>query len=211
MEIFSIVLSPIVWIMQFVLNIYVQVISSWGIAILLLGFSFSLLLLPLQRYGRKIEKNVAEKITRVNLDIQKIDQSLKGEKRFMEIEKIYTSHGYHPIQQITMGASIFVMLPVLISAIVLFLNNAELAGKSFLLIQDLSAPDHLLGPINILPLIMFLITFIDATLRFKNEKSSFYRFLIISVILVALVYTLPSALVLYWIGNNLSSFIVSRF
>ncbi len=196
--------------MQIVLSFYVQLVSSWGIAILLLGISFSLLLLPLQSYGRKIEKKVAAKTLVVNADIQKVDQSLKGEERFLEIEKIYTNHNYHPIQQIAMGASIFVMLPVLISAILLFSNNAELAGKSFLLIQDLSTPDQLLGPINLLPLIMFLLTFIDALLRFKNDKSSLYRFLIISILLLVLVYTLPSALVLYWIGNNLTSLLISR-
>ena len=75
-----------------------------------------------------------------------------------------------------MGASFFVMLPVLISAILLFTGDV-LASKAFLFISDLSQPDNLLGPINILPLVMTGITIVDAKLRFADDKPSQVLFL----------------------------------
>jgi membrane protein insertase Oxa1/YidC/SpoIIIJ len=71
-------------------------------------------------------------------------------------------------------------------------------------------PDHLLGPVNVLPLLMSAITVVDAKLRFKEDKSSQYRFFFIAFILLTLVYNLPAGLVLYWTGSNLVSLVFSR-
>ena len=123
----------------------------------------------------------------------------------MEIEKIYKKHNYHPIQNIGLGATFFVMLPVLVFAIFLFSNESLTGGQSFLIISDLSKPDKLLDPINILPPVMTAITVVDALLRFRDDSSNQYKFYLIALVLLFLVYNLPSALMLYWIGNNLFS------
>ena len=83
--------------------------------------------------------------------------------------------------------------------------------QGFLLIDDLSKPDGLLGPVNILPLVMSGITVVDAQLRFREDPGSARRFYVIAAVLLALTYSLASALVLYWTGSNLMSFAISRF
>jgi membrane protein insertase Oxa1/YidC/SpoIIIJ len=108
------------------------------------------------------------------------------------------------------GASFFVMLPVLVSAILLFTGGEILTDKNFLFIDDLSKPDALWGLINVLPLLMFAITLIDAKLRFKNDRKSQHRFFFISVVLLVIVYNLAAGLVLYWIGSNIMSLMTSR-
>ena len=110
-----------------------------------------------------------------------------------------------------MGASFFVMLPVLISAIVLFSGDSILTGKGFLFINDFSKPDHLPGPVSVLPFVMSGITVIDARLRFKNDKKAQYRFYFIAAVLLALVYNLSSGLVPYWTGSNIMSLIMWTF
>jgi YidC/Oxa1 family membrane protein insertase len=92
----------------------------------------------------------------------------------------------------------------------LFSGDGVLSGESFLFIQDLSKPDHLLGPVNILPLLMSAVTFADAKLRFKDDKPSQYRFFLIAIVLLVIVYNLAAGLVLYWTGANVMSLVISR-
>jgi YidC/Oxa1 family membrane protein insertase len=144
----------------------------------------------------------------VNAELEPLKSQLKGEKLFLATEKIYQKHGYHPIKSIGMGASFFVMLPVLISAIVLFTADGVLDGVGFLIIEDLSKPDALLGAINVLPIVMSAITVADARMRFKDDIKSQYRFYLIALVLLFLVYKLPAGLVIYWTGSNILSLLL---
>lgn len=211
MEIIELLLSPIVWTMTQVLKFYQQLVSSTGFSIVLMSFTFSLLLIPLQRWGNRIEKKLSGKIQQIDAEIKPLKLELKGEALFLETEKIYSKHNYHPIHSIGMGASFLVMLPVLLSAIILFTGNGILSGQSYLIISDLSKPDGLLGPVNLLPVLMFAVTVVDAKLRFKGDKKSQYRFYFISIILLVIVYNLAAGLVLYWTSSNIMSLILSRF
>jgi len=209
LSILETILSPVVWIMQSILEFFFSIIPSMGISILLLSCTFALFLLPLQKIAQRIEERTSSKMQTVNEQVQALKGELRGEKLFLATEKIYDQHGYHPIESIKLGASLFVMLPVLISAIFLFSGDG-VSGKSFLFITDLSKPDGLLGPINVLPFVMTMVTFIDARIRFRDDKQSQYRFFFISIVLLVLVYNLASGLVLYWTGSNIMSFILSR-
>lgn len=195
--------------MEFVLEIYDSFFSSTGVAILLLSVTFALCLLPLQKMARKVEQRINCKMKAANEEVHALNGQFKGEKLFLKTEEIYKNHDYHPIQSIALGLSFFVMLPVLISAILLFTDDTVLVGKGFLLIDDLSKSDGLLGSINLLPLLMTAITIIDAKLRFKDDKASQYRFFFIAFVLLVLVYNLPAGLVLYWTGSNIISLTLS--
>ena len=210
MQALEIILNPIIWLMELILRFYESITSSIGIAILLLSVTFSLFLLPLQKSGRRIEQRVSNKMKAANIEVQALKGDLKGEKLFLATERIYKNHGYHPIQSIALGLSFFVMLPVLLSAILLLTGDAILAGKSFLVISDLSKSDKPLGIINLLPILMLAITLIDAKLRFQDDKKSQHRFFFIALVLLILVYNLPAGLVLYWTGSNMVSLILSR-
>ena len=210
MQALEIILNPIIWLMELILRFYESITSSIGIAILLLSVTFSLFLLPLQKSGRRIEQRVSNKMKAANIEVQALKGDLKGEKLFLATERIYKNHGYHPIQSIALGLSFFVMLPVLLSAILLLTGDAILAGKSFLVISDLSKSDKLLGIINLLPILMLAITLIDAKLRFQDDKKSQHRFFFIALVLLILVYNLPAGLVLYWTESNMVSLILSR-
>jgi membrane protein insertase Oxa1/YidC/SpoIIIJ len=208
----SIVFSPIVWVLDLVLHFYRDLTGSLGVSILLLSATFSLLLAPLQKAGMRLEKRITEKMKFVQGEVHAAKASgLKGEALFLKTERIYKEHRYHPIHAVVGGASFFAMLPILISSIILFQNSPELPGQSFLFISDLSQPDQTFGPhLNVLPFLMFGITLVDALLRYPGDRGAQVRFLVISVVLLVLVYALPSALVLYWIGSNLTSFALAR-
>ena len=196
--------------MQLILEFYGLLFSSTGLSILFLSFTISMILLPLQTSAGRLEQRIAAKIESIDRELQGVRGKLKGEALFLATEEVYKRHHYHPIQSVGIGASILVMLPVLVSAIFMFSGNTNLSEKSFLFIGDLSKPDGLLGDVNVLPLLMSAITLADARLRFRTDKKSQRRFLVVSVVLLAIVYNMASGLVLYWIGSNIASMIINR-
>ena len=206
----ELILSPVVWLMREVMGFYVSIVSSTGLAILLTSFTFSLLLRPLQGVAQRKEDKLGEKIKSIDAQVQPLKETLKGEELFFAVEKVYEKNNYHPIASVGMGLSFFVMLPVLLSAILLFSDGEFLANQAFLFIADLSKPDGLLGPVNVLPLLMSAITIVDARLRYKDDIKSQMRFLVLAEVLLVLVYNLASGLVLYWIGSNIMSLVLSR-
>jgi len=209
LDILTSILYPIIWIMNFVFELYVGITGSTGIAIILLAITFSLLLLPIQKYGRRKEDKVREKMRLVDIELAPYKAKFKGEALFNETERIYKKLGYHPIHSFALGMSFIVILPVLISAIILLGTHPSLVGTSFLFVPDLSRPDALLNPINLLPIVMTSITILDAFIRFKGDRSALIRFLAIALVLFALVYNLAAALVIYWTTNVIISGLIS--
>lgn len=203
MHVLESILSPVILLMEALLELYIGFLNSAGVSILLLSVTFSTALIPIVKIGRSLENRLSEKIQRVNAEVAELKRVLKGERLFLATEEVYSRYDYHPIHSIGLSASFLVSLPVLISAVYLFTAEEVLVGQGFLFIHDLSSPDQLLGPVNLLPLLMFAITFADARIRFSTDLQSRRRFMFISVVLLLLVYRLPSGLILYWIGNNL--------
>ena len=209
-SLFEILFFPVVWLMGIVIGWYIDLFSSVGFAALLLGFTFSAVMLPVRRRFEVYENRISAKIDFVKEDIRKLDKSLKGEKRFLATEKIYAAHNYHPIHNVALGGSFFVMIPVLVSAIFLFSSASVLSDESFWVIDNLAEPDRLLFSLNLLPVLMIAVTTIDAQINFGDNRSAKIRFLVISAVLFVLVYNLPAGLILYWTGANIFS-LLSRF
>lgn len=204
------ILFPIIYMMEKLLEVYISFLPSAGIAILTLSVTMALLTWPLQRYGGRIELRQRERMQVITEQVARLDKGLRGEARFNAVDAIYQNHNYHPISNVLLGFSFLVQIPVLLSAIFLLTQTAAIENQPFLFVSDLSNPDGFLGisgfSINILPLGMFLITFIDAKIRYAKDRSAQRRFILISVVLLFLIYPFPAGLILYWIGSNLSSF-----
>ena len=180
--------------------------GSAGLSIILLSVLVGLLSYPLGVWAHKVELRHRLRKQKVDTEVAKAVQGLKGEERFRATERVYKSHDYHPISTIASGLPFFVMLPFLLSALFLFSDHPALVGQPFLFVSDLSQPDGVLGGLNLLPFIMTGITVLDARARFSGDRSAMVRFLIIAAVLFALVYNFAAGIVLYWITSNLMSF-----
>ena len=205
----ELLLSPILYPMALLFNFYAGILDSTGAAILLLAVTFSIITLPVQRYGRQIEDAIAQKISSVWRQIQEIDPALKGEERFNAQEAIYKQHHYHPVQSIFSGASFIFQLPFLLAALFLFINDDLLQSRGFYWLKDLSKPDGLLEAgginINLLPVLMLIVTSADAYVFYRNDRHQLRRFAILSIVLFILIYPMPAGLVIYWLTLNLFS------
>lgn len=206
MDVLAVVLSPIIAVMGFILGIYAGVTGSPGLAVILLSATMSLILFPIQRIALRAERAHSEKSGLIQAEVQEAKKSgLKGEALFDATEAIYKRYSYHPIHALKGSASLFIQLPVLISAFYLLSSTELVAGRSFVLIPDLAQQDGLLFGINLLPILVLVVTTTDALVRYRADRSARNRFFVISALLFVLIYTMPSSLVLYWLTSNVIS------
>src|SRR4030067_1709229 len=209
-SVISAIFEPFVFLIEKCFSLYLSVTGSPGLSIILTSATFSIAVFPLQRWCKRFENRIGDLHEKVKGEISDLNRELRGEERFNEIEKIYSRHNYHPIHSIVLGLSFLVSVPFLIASVLLFNESNIVAGAEFLFIDDLSLPDGTLQldyiTVNILPLILFIFTFFDAWLRYRESPTTRHRFVIISIILTVLVYAMPAGLLLYWIGANAVSF-----
>ena len=206
MEILSVILFPIIFVMDAVFGILHRVTGVAGLSVILLAFVFGSVTRPLRAWAERRENRLSEKIGAIEVETNAAKRTLSGEALFMETEKIYGRHGYHPIHAIGLSLSLLVTLPFLLSAVVLFLDYPPLQGTPFLGIDDLSAPDRVLGGLNILPLAIFLFGALDGWVRFRDDPRRLRNILLLSAAILVLVYSAPSALALYWLSLNVFAF-----
>ena len=196
------ILYPFISILDYFFNLISFALIDYPLmAIIFFACLISLILKPLQRPLRKIEINITKKIKIIDDEFNKLSINISGEEKFFLKEKIYKKYSYSPFHSFLQAISFFALIPFLISVIIVFegswlINNSNIFGVK------LSEPDGLLFGFNLLPLLMFVGTYLDSIFRYNNDKSSKNRFLIISIVLFFLVYNMSSSIILFWITMN---------
>ena len=207
MEILGTLLAPIIFVMEMLFSAYQYLVNSTGVAILLLALTFALATRPLLKYGRRLERRIAEKNTNIQKAVRTETAGLKGEAHFEATEAVYQRHHFHPIQNMLSGASFIFQLPFLLSAIVLFIKDDFLQGKKFLWLTDLSRPDGWLSvgdfTVNALPVLVLVIGIYDTFVFYADDVTARRKFILIALVLFVLIFNMPSGLVLYWLALNI--------
>ncbi|MBL6735441.1 MAG: membrane protein insertase YidC, partial [Shewanellaceae bacterium] len=200
-------IEPIVWFMEFILSQAYLWVDSYGLAIVMLSISISTLLIPLQQWAQRWQ--LEDQILQQRMAPKKAEFKAvyQGQERFMMMKALYRQHNYHPIMSLKSSAGLLLQIPFFIAAYVFF-TSLPLSGQAFGYIQDLSQPDALWQinqwSIHILPFIMAGINLLSAVI-FANSMSSSEKYQLygMSLLFLVVLYNAPSALVLYWICNNL--------
>jgi membrane protein insertase Oxa1/YidC/SpoIIIJ len=210
-DLFGTILSPIVLLIKkFYLLIDAITINPF-ISVVVMSLLMSVFLIPVLQIARRYEDRVGEQIDCIEKKLEEIPNTFKGEERFRAIEKIYNENDFHPIQNIYRGFSLYIILPVLISMYVFFLNNSDLFNISVAGIFNLSHPDQILFGVNLLPLLIFITNFFDSKFRFVGGMSGQNTYLFISLVILILIYDSPLCLTLYWFTGSIFSLALSYF
>lgn len=213
MKYIQIALFPIIYAMKVLLEFFYSMTGSYGIAIVFLSIAVSLLTLPISRYGKSIQNREEALQKLMHPAIKAAKQESKGEEQFMRIEEIYKMYNYHPIHSLKSAAGQIIQIPILLAALFLLLEYDPLAGEGFFFVADLGLPDALITlgagkeaiKINLLPFLMSGISLIEVFLAKDSSANMKLRQTTLSLVLFALVYSLPSAVLLYWTSSNIIS------
>lgn len=195
------ILSPLRLFFQGMYEIILIFIDNYGIAIIGLSCVTALIIIPIEKAvrGSILKEKKIESVLQPQLTEIKIKYS--GIEKNNAVKRLYNRYGYSPLYAIRNIYGVLVQLPFLIGAYLMLSSYANLNGQSFLFIKDLSMQDHLLGSVNLLPILMTVVNL--STLLFLNlSKKENIQTTAIAFVFLVLLYTAPSALLLYWTMNN---------
>ena len=203
-------------ILKWVLQLIVQVVPNYGIAIIILTVLVKLLLWPLTR--KSYESNARMQLVQPKMAEIREKHKDNQQKQNEEMAKLYKKEGVNPL-----GGCLpmLAQFPFFLAMYGLFNNHFDLRGAMFIpgWIDDLSAPDVLLGfgdftipligwtAIRGLPLLFVGTQLISSKLMqtpSSNQSSGQMKFMQLGlpIIFFFILYNVPSGLLVYWIFQN---------
>ncbi len=208
MNFFEYILAPFIFIIEQLFTFSYDITGNYGIAILLLSFGISLMLLPIFIYIEKAKKKDDVVKNKMKPLIDEIKRVYKGQERFYYIKTINRQHNYSSLKALIPILSLLIQIPFFIAAYQFLEGFAPLKEVSFMFISDLSKPDGLFGIVNILPIIMTIVNILTAYYYTRNgNKTEFWQMMVLAAAFLVLLFNLPAGLVLYWTMNNVFSFL----
>lgn len=173
---------------------------SYGLAIILFTIIIRIILLPLNIKQTRSQVRMQE----IQPEIKKVQDKYKNDpqKAQAEVMKLYKEKGANPMSGCL---PMLVQLPILWALFYVFNNLTAIKGVSFLWIKDLSAPDAY----KILPILSGLTTYLSSLMMApKNADSAQAKQtstmnIGMAIFMGFMSWNFKSALVLYWVMNNL--------
>jgi len=188
--------------------------KNWGLSIILLSTSIYFLLFPFTAKSTKAMKRMQE----VQPQIEELRKKYKDNpaKLNKEIIELYREHRVNPLGGCL---PLFFQLPVFIALYQVLLRLVELKGANFLWIKDLTSPDRAIPLkiaipfvgeyINILPLLLVVINLLQQKFtQLPSQDTQQRQMGMFFVVFIGIIfYHFPSGLVLYWLTQNIFTFI----
>lgn len=173
---------------------------SYGLAIILFTIIIRVILLPLNIKQTRSQVKMQE----IQPEIQKLQTKYKNDpqKAQQEMSKIYKENGVSPLSGCL---PLLIQMPILFALYYVFYNLPNIDGVSFLWLPNLAAKD----PYFILPVLSFATTYISSSMvAAKNKdnpqaKSMSSMNIMMAGMMGFMSINFKSALVLYWVVNNL--------
>lgn len=170
---------------------------SYGVAIILMTAIIRLILLPLNIKQTKSSIVMSE----LQPETKKIQEKYKNDpqKAQQEVMKLYKERGANPLSGCL---PMLVQWPIFIALYYVFNNLSGISGVHFLWISDLGKRDIVLAVLS------GLTTYYSGSLMMPSgdsaqAKQSATMNISMSIFMIFISWSLKSALVLYWVVNNL--------
>ena len=199
---------PLESILGFGLECVFKWVHSYGLSIIILSILVNVFLLKIFILTDKKAEFESERKKRLDSRIKAWKSVYKKAKLFAFTQTLYRQNHYHPIYALSALGGLAVQIPFFY-AMYFVVKNADMKGKSFLWIGDLSAPDVIWG-VHLLPILMTIISLVNVWIVAK-ERGARIQGAMIALIFLVLLYQMPSALVLYWTSNMAFSLVRAIF
>lgn len=213
---FTIIITPIIQILEFFFTLFYEITSNQGIAVIGLSFVVTLCTLPLYMVAEKWEETERNIQKAMKPTIDNIKAVFKGDEQYMIISTYYRQNHYHPLMTLRSSFSLLIQIPFFISAYTFLSHLETLKGVQFLFIKDFGNPDATFHigtfAVNVLPILMTLINITSGLIYSKGhgirEKIQIFG---CAAVFLILLYNSPAGLVVYWTMNNIFSLFKNIF
>lgn len=186
-----------------------DITGNFGLALVLLSFFTFVVLYPFNKKAQEIQ-NKEHKIQSVlSPQIDEIKKQYSGREQYEQLQWLYQRYGYHPLYAIRSALGLIFQIPFLTAAYYMLSGLVEIQGVPWGFIPNLGASDHLLGGINVLPFVMTFVTVVYAFVMPGIHKKEQLQTIFIGFFFLVLLYSAPSALLIFWTCNLLWSLLDS--
>ena len=200
---YYIFIFPVEQVLEWALFTLFKATKHYGISIILLSLIMQLFMLKLTFYFDKKAASFGALKAQCDSKIKEFKRVFKGAELQSYIRTLYKQRHFHPIFALFGLGGLALQIPFFIAMIHLVENAEYLQSVRFLWIDDLSKPDSIMLfglSIHILPLLMTAFTLINVFYSSK-ELGARIQGSLIALLFLVLLYSMPSALVLYWTCN----------
>ena len=213
---YQLIIQPLVVLLEFSYELFVEVLHSKGIAVIGLSFVVTLATLPLYMVAESWQDVERKKVASMAGKVARIKKAFKGDEQFMILSAYYKEQHYKPIYALRSSFSLLIQIPFFIAAYNYLSSLEPLRGYSFLGIPDFGAPDGMLRlgsvSLNLLPIAMTLINCVAGYIYSKGHpRREQIQFYVCALVFLVLLYDSPAGLVLYWTMNNVLSLVKNIF
>jgi len=204
---FGFVSRPLNWLLNSYHNLLDGVAKnwSWGLAIIFLTITVRIFIWPLHAKSTRTMK----RMSKLQPEMAKLKEKHGDDpaKLNTEMMGLYRKFGINPL-----GGCLpmLLQLPIFFGFFRMLQYAVELRGQGFLWVDDLSQPDTLAFafgiPINILPIVMGITSFLQIAITPKTGDKMQQRIIMfMPLIFFIFCYNFASALALYWTIQNIFS------
>ncbi len=189
------------------LHILFAVTKNWGVSIVCFAVFIYFILFPFTSKSAKAMKRIQQ----IQPEMEGLKEKYKDNPQKLQKETIELYRKYK-INPLGGCLPLFFQFPIFIALYQALLRLVELKGAQFLWIKDLSLPDHFIKIpttppfyINLLPILIIFIGLIQQKVTTGASSSSQQKSmgLFFAVFIGVIFYGFPSALVLYWLVQNI--------
>ncbi|MBN1781786.1 membrane protein insertase YidC [bacterium] len=186
----------------YVLQYLYGVLHNYGWAIIVFSIFIKIILYPLTRHSYQSMREMQAIQPKMNA----IREKYKKDPQRMNEEtiKLYKTHKINPMSGCL---PMLLQMPVLIALFRLFRSTIMLRHAGFFLIRDLSAPDHILGSVNLLPIILGAAMLIQQRLSSTQNPQQKMMMYMMPLFLTFVFYKFSSGLNLYYLIFNIFTII----
>ncbi len=211
--IYSVTIYPLEFLMKLLLEFIYNLSGNYTLSIIALSAAVSVGVLPLYHIAEKWQDAERAIQQKMKPRIDELKAVFSGQELHSYLRVLYRQNGYSPLYAFRSMAGLLIQIPFFIAAYHLLSNHEGLKGVAVLFIKDLAFQDKLLRfgslKVNFLPFLMTFVNIVSSMiyskkLRNPREKVQVYG---IALLFLALLYTSPAGLLLYWTFNNFFSLI----
>ena len=204
--IYFLIIKPIETVLSFLFGTYVRLTGSYGLSIILLSLSVTIIMFPLfyiaevwKRKEQAVEKRMKHRLVYIK-------KYYTGQKRYCMIKATHRLEGYTAASSFRTSFGLLIQIPFFFAAYHLLSHYEPYRGVGWLFIKDFAVPDGLLWGLNLLPILMTVINIVSSSIYMRGSRAKdIVELYVMAGVFLLLLYASPAALVLYWTMNNVFS------
>ncbi len=204
--IYLLIIKPIETVLGFLFSTYVHLTGSYGLSIILLSLSVTIIMFPLFYIAEVWKRKEQEVEKRMKRRLSYIKKYYTGQKRYCMIKATHRLEGYTAASSFRTSFGLLIQIPFFFAAYHLLSHYEPYRGVSWLFIKDFAVPDGLLWGLNLLPIAMTVINIVSSSIYMRGSRAKdIVELYVMAGVFLLLLYASPAALVLYWTMNNVFS------